>query len=112
MDYISTWLTRLEEEGKCENTLRSYGQRIKLFKEWFEETNDSSFKPDNVTPTDLREYKSYLQNVQKRKAQTVNLSLNAIESWLLFYGKEIRTPPRVKIVKASPQSLDKKENTL
>ncbi|WP_425804896.1 phage integrase N-terminal SAM-like domain-containing protein [Desulfitobacterium sp. Sab5] len=109
MDHISSWLYKLEEEGKSPNTLRAYRQRLNLFQSWFEETNEYPFAPDNVTPTDLREYKSFLQNVQKRKAQTVNLTLNAIESWLTFNDKVVKAPPRVKTVKGSPQALDKKE---
>lgn len=109
MDHITGWLEHLENEGKSPHTLRSYRQRVKLFQKWFEDTNDYPFTPENVTPTDLREYKSYLQNIKNNKAQTVNVTLNAIVSWLDYHDKVIKTPPRVKTTKTAPQSLNKKD---
>ncbi|MCO1601598.1 phage integrase N-terminal SAM-like domain-containing protein [Desulfosporosinus nitroreducens] len=75
---INAWIERLREANKSENTLRAYSQRVLHFAEWFESTIGELLTPERVTPTDLREYKSYLIINLKRTPSTVNLSFVAI----------------------------------
>lgn len=103
------WLDHLRDSGKSENTIRAYRGRVLLFGKWFEGTNGEAITPDRVTPTDLREYKSYLLGTKKYAPATVNLSLTAIADWLAFHEKTVRMPSYIEEVKSAPQWLDRLE---
>jgi len=104
---LNAWIEHLREANKSENTLRAYRQRVLRFAEWFESTNGETLTHENVTPTDLREYKSYLLINMKRTPSTVNLSFVAIANWLDFNGQNLPMPSYVEEVRSSPQGLER-----
>ncbi|KUO78089.1 MAG: hypothetical protein APF81_08115 [Desulfosporosinus sp. BRH_c37] len=104
---LSTWLDYLRHANKSVHTLRSYRQRVLRFADWFESTNGETIIPEHVTPTDLREYKSYLLIHMKRAPSTVNLSFIAIANWLGFNGQNLQMPSNVEEVRSAPQGLDR-----
>lgn len=108
-DDLKTYSTHLLDEGKSKHTVRAYTTRIRMFAQWFEETNGEGLTPSATTPSDLRDYKSYMQTNLRQKAQTVNLSLNAISSWLKFHDEVMARPSKVKIQKPTPKWLSKTE---
>jgi len=61
----------LEDAGKSEQTISGYIANLGIFARWFEQTNGELLRSDNLTPTDVREYKQDLLNIQKAKATTV-----------------------------------------
>src|SRR5439155_11146473 len=74
------------------------------------------FSAAAVTPTDLREYRSYLQNVEGRKPATINRKLAALRSFFSWAHaeKKIADLPTVAVkgVKAEPARprwLDKRQ---
>ncbi|WP_158408460.1 tyrosine-type recombinase/integrase [Desulfosporosinus fructosivorans] len=105
--YLNAWLENLRNTNKSENTLRVYRQRVLGFAEWFVSTNGETLTHERVTPTDLREYKSYLLINLKRSPSTVNLSFVAIANWLDFNGQNVSMPSYVEEVRSAPQGLDK-----
>lgn len=104
---LNAWLEHLRHANKSENTLRAYRQRVLRFILWFESTNGGALVPEHVTPTDLREYKSYLLINMKRSPSTVNLSFIAIANWLDFNGQNLQMPSHVEEVRSAPQGLDR-----
>ena len=68
----------LIDAGKSERTVSGYLADLEIFSRWFQQTNGEMLSSDNLTPTDVREYKLYLLNVQKAKAATINRHLAAI----------------------------------
>jgi len=54
---------------------------IKTFASWFKQTTGYSLTPNNLTPTDVREYRQFLLNVQKAKAS--NHIQTGSETWPL-----------------------------
>ena len=56
-----------------------YRRGLKDFAAWFETINGEQFRPERVTPLDVREYKSYLQSVKGYKPSTVNRRLARLE---------------------------------
>ncbi len=54
----------LIDTAKSERTISGYIADIGLFSRWFEETNGEALCPANLTPTDVREYKQHLLNIQ------------------------------------------------
>ncbi|MDO0821952.1 tyrosine-type recombinase/integrase [Desulfosporosinus nitroreducens] len=104
---LNPWLEHLRHVNKSENTLRAYRQRVLRFAEWFELTNGETLTHESVTPTDLREYKSYLLINLKHTPSTVNLSFVAIANWLDFNGQNVPMPSNVEEVRSAPQGLDR-----
>jgi site-specific recombinase XerD len=77
----------LVDAGKSDRTILGYLADITIFSRWFEQTNGKIFSPDNLTPTDVREYKQYLLNGQKAKAATINRHLAALRSYASWAKK-------------------------
>lgn len=64
-------------------TIKNYLADLELFKKWFLETNDYlEFKPSDVTPTDLREFKQYLVINKEMKPSSVNRRLASLRAFL------------------------------
>jgi len=97
-------------------TLRGYLSDVQQFARWFEKSNNETFNLPAITPTDIREYRQFLQDTEKRKASTVNRKLAALSSlmrWAIQSG-QITTDPtqNIKLVHqsaAAPRWLDKHE---
>lgn len=47
----------LKDAGKSERTISGYIADMETFARWFEQTNGEVLCPNNLTPTDIREYK-------------------------------------------------------
>jgi integrase/recombinase XerD len=88
MDIIcKQFVSFLNDEGKSENTVKSYVSNLKEYLRWFQESYDTTFK--KVFRENVLEYKSYLLNVKKHKGRnlngkTVNGKLSALVSFNRF----------------------------
>ena len=67
---LPEFLAALQLEGASEKTLKSYGSDLKQFAHWFESTLGETFAPASITPTDIRDYRSFLINVEQRQPAT------------------------------------------
>lgn len=106
----------LQDIGKSDRTISGYLADLKIFSLWFHQTNGEILHSDNLTPTDIREYKQYLLNVQKAKAATINRHLAALRSyasWVKSTGTVTYNPADgikgVSLQKHGPKWLDRKE---
>jgi site-specific recombinase XerD len=106
----------LKDAGKSERTISGYITDLGLFSRWFVQTNGEALRPDNLTPTDVREYKLYLLNIQKAKATTINRHLAALRSyatWAKTIGSAVYNPAEgikgISQQKHAPKWLDRKE---
>jgi integrase/recombinase XerC len=97
-------------------TLRGYLSDVQQFAGWFEQSNSETFSLPAITPTDIREYRQFLQSTEKRKASTVNrklAALSALMRWGIQSGQITSDPTEnVKSVQqsvAAPRWLDKHE---
>jgi site-specific recombinase XerD len=106
----------LIDTGKSERTVLGYLADTEIFSQWFCQTNGEMLRSDNLTPTDIREYKLYLLNVQKAKAATINRHLAAIRAygtWAKNTGEAVYNPADgikgVSQQKHAPKWLDRKE---
>ena len=113
---IDEYKTYLENEDLSALTVTGYLADTRLFIAWFEKNNREDFALEKVTPSDVREYRSYLQNEQGLKASTVNrklASLSSLMNWGVESGKISSNPAaKMKYVKQAAQSpkwLDKNE---
>lgn len=106
----------LQDTGKSDRTISGYLADIEIFSRWFHQTNNEILHSENLTPTDLREYKQYLLNVQKAKAATINRHLAALRSyasWVKSTGSvtfnAVEGIKGVSLQKHAPKWLDRKE---
>ncbi len=113
---IDAYKTHLENEDHSALTTIGYLADARLFIAWFEKNNREEFALEKVTPSDVREYRSYLQKDEKRKASTVNrklASLSALMRWGVQSGR-IPSDPTVNIksvqrVSVAPHWLSRQE---
>lgn len=97
-------------------TIRGYLGNLRQFAAWFEKTNGTPFALESVTPTDIREYKQFLQVTRQQRANTVNrhlAALSALMMWAKTTGQLSSDPSDgirlVKQVPSAPHWLDKKQ---
>jgi site-specific recombinase XerD len=113
---LDEFLRDLALEGVSEKTLTSYQLDLQLFSKWFETTLAEPFSPTSVTPTDIRDYKSHLLNVEKRKPATINRKLAALKkffAWAKAKGLIEDSPTDsvkgVSMQQRAPHALEKRE---
>src|SRR5947208_10639908 len=75
------FLQDLERQKPAPNTLSSYRHDLAHFARWFAQTTSEPFSAVAVTPTDVREYRGYLLNVERRQPSTVNRRLAALRKF-------------------------------
>jgi integrase/recombinase XerC len=103
---IELFLADLQRQEASPLTLRNYLSDLESFGGWFRSSLGQELSVKEITPTDIREYRSYLLNVKARKAATVNRHLAAIRKfcqWAHGTGRIRELPTEgVKGVAASP----------
>src|SRR5215211_5806482 len=115
-DELTVFVQDLERQEAAPRTVASYQLDLELFAKWFDQTNGEPFAAKAVTPTDLREYRGYLQNVERRQPATINRKLAALKSFFRWAQgtKRITELPTdsVKGVRSEPSPprwLDKRQ---
>ncbi len=115
-ELVEKFLQDLERQEAAPRTCASYRLDLAHFFRWFAQTVGDSPSPAAVTPTDVREYRGYLLNVERRQPATVNRRLAALRRffrWAKAAGlaKELPTE-NVRGVASSPRAprwLEKRE---
>src|SRR4051812_9628255 len=112
---LTVFLNELARQEAAANTVASYRADLALFARWFDATNGEAFSAAAVTPTDIREYRSYLQNVERRAPATINRKLAALRAffrWAHGTKRVVESPTAaVKGVQGEPAAtkwLDKR----
>jgi site-specific recombinase XerD len=113
---LQVFLSELERQEISALTRESYHYDLVNFVSWYTSTNGEDFSPASVAPTDIRDYKSHLQTIEKRAPATINRRLAALRKffqWAKADGmvRELPTEP-VKGIKRdplSPKALEKRE---
>src|SRR3954452_990153 len=79
---IYKYIEELERTGKSQNTINAYITDIKQFLKWLDETLGQA--TNDITETDIREYKSYLLNVKKIAVTSINRKLKSVVQYQNF----------------------------
>src|SRR5687768_13543732 len=75
---VGRFLQDLERQETSPKTRDAYRLDLRHFAGWFAQTQGETFTLEAVTPTDVREYRGYLMNVEHRQPSTVNRRLAAL----------------------------------
>lgn len=113
---MAAFLADLERQGKSPFTIRNYRADLAAFARWFDGANHEDFTAELITPTDVREYRDYLQTVRRLAPATVNrhlATLRAFASWAVVKGY-LDEPPTADVSGAQapawdPRWLDRKD---
>lgn len=108
----------LTGRDRAANTLNGYRRDLRLFGRWFESVNGEALQADNLTPTDVRLYRQYLQEAKARPA-TINRRLACLRSFgaaLQAAGLIDQNPVKdirmAKEQRTAPKWLDKREQAV
>lgn len=105
---VGRFLQDLELQETSPKTRAAYRLDLLHFAGWFGQTVGEGFSPEAVTPTDVREYRGYLINVEHRQPSTVNRRLAALRrffQWARAVGLARELPTEnVKGVASSPRA--------
>lgn len=109
---LPKFLGALRDAQVAPNTLRAYEADLRSFAEWYSGTNGEPCTARDITPTDLREYRSFLITRSASPA-TVNRRLAALRrylGWAHDVGLTSSVPSVPKALQRpveAPKSLDK-----
>src|SRR5215217_6049893 len=113
---IDQFLSRLVQEEAAAKTVANYKSDLGLFARWFRDTTGEEFAAAAVTPTDLRDYRSYLLTTKQSSPATVNRHLAALKRFFRFAHAQhwvAEDPTRVvkgiQRVPVAPKALSKRE---
>jgi integrase/recombinase XerC len=113
---IDQFLARLVQEEAAAKTIANYRSDLSLFARWFRETTGEEFAAAAVTPTDLRDYRSFLVTTKQSSPATVNRHLAALKRFFRFahaMGWVTEDPTTVvkgvQRVQVAPKALSKRE---
>jgi integrase/recombinase XerD len=84
MTQIDEFLAGLALEEAAEKTIANYSSDLSLFARWFRDTTGEGFSAHAVTPTDLRDYRSFLQTTKQAAPATINRHLAALKRFFRF----------------------------
>jgi site-specific recombinase XerD len=107
-DELTLYIEELQRQEVSPKTVKSYRSDLTGFGRWFAETNGEPFSAAATTPTDIRDYKSHLLTVARRKPATINRHLAALRNFFQWAkaSKRVQELPtdRVSGVKQAPRA--------
>lgn len=113
---LEAFAGHLRDHDRTEATVRRYCELLARFAVWYRQTNGRELaQPEDLTPTDVREYRDWLQLARKSPA-TINVSLSAIRAygaWLVDSEQLPANPARntklIAEVETAPRWLERRE---
>ncbi|MEL7079258.1 MAG: tyrosine-type recombinase/integrase [Cyanobacteria bacterium J06582_2] len=88
INYQNDFAQFLIESERSAYTIKNYLCDLNGFALWLKSKGNTEFAPELITPTDLREYKHYLDKTLQLKPQTINRKLSSLRSFLNWAGIE------------------------
>jgi site-specific recombinase XerD len=84
-EHFAQFLTSSERSAY---TIKNYLCDLDGFAFWLKSARNTKLAPELITPTDLREYKHYLDETLQLKPKTINRKLSSLRSFLNWAGIE------------------------
>ncbi len=117
INYRENFAQFLTESERSAYTIKNYLCDLDGFAQWLKSKGNKEFSPTLITPTDLREYKHYLDEILELKPQTINRKLSSLRSFLNWAGikgyfpdnRLPHVPQPVREQASAPKWLDRLE---
>jgi site-specific recombinase XerD len=113
---LDDFLADLARQEAAKKTVANYRSDLRGFARWLKDATGEDFAAAAITPTDVRDYKGFLQTTQGRAPATINRRLAALRTffrWAIGAGRVGEDPTLqvrgVKSVPRGPRSLDKRD---
>lgn len=90
---FETWLR--DDQDRSDLTVKAYLTDVQNFAIWLKHTYGHEYQVERITPTDIKDYRTWLQAVQKQKASSINRRLAALRtffSWTTLTDRIARSP--------------------
>src|SRR5215207_1035045 len=78
---VEHFVQALSDQGAAELTIRNYRSDLLHFARWLAGPTAKPFSPAAITPTDIRDYRSHLLNVERRAPATIQRRLAALRKF-------------------------------
>lgn len=117
INYQNGFAQFLIESERSTYTIKNYLCDLDGFALWLKSQGNTESAPELITPTDLREYKHYLDETLQLKPQSINRNLSSLRSFLNWAGIEgyfsdnrlPHVPQAIKEQANAPKWLDRLE---
>jgi site-specific recombinase XerD len=113
---LDDFLADLGRQEAAKKTIVNYRSDLVSFARWLKDSTGEDFAAAAVTPTDVRDYKAFLQTNQGCTPATINRRLAALRKffqWAVGDGRVAENPTTqvkgVKSVPRGPKSLEKRD---
>lgn len=90
---FETWLRDDQDRGDL--TVTAYLTDVQNFAIWLKQSYGHEYNVERVTPTDIKDYRTWLQTVQKQKSSSINRRLAALRTffnWATLSNRVGRNP--------------------
>lgn len=88
INYRNNFAQFLTESERSAYTIKNYLCDLDGFALWLKSQRNTELAPTLITPTDLREYKHYLDEALQLKPQSINRKLSSLRSFLNWAVRE------------------------
>jgi len=109
MDGFAEWL---DERVAAEKTIDAYLSDVSLYARWFEQVNDCEFTPELMNSTDVRHYRSYTLETERKSPATWNRRRASLGMLCSYFEAELalkifsmKRIPRAEEVTQAPRWL-------
>src|SRR5829696_7230088 len=98
---VEEFFQALSLQGAADLTIRNYRSDLVHFVRWFAGSTAEPFSPAAITPTDIRDYRSHLLNVERRAPATIQRRLPPCANFASGLWRRSRSPKiRPRVLKA------------
>jgi integrase/recombinase XerC len=94
---MQEFINYLVNQDRSPATIRAYGQDLAKFSGWFQQINGYPLTAQDLTPTDIRQFREYLNLTERLAPASINRILAAIRAytaWLVDTGQVDYNPAR------------------
>ncbi|SFP68353.1 tyrosine-type recombinase/integrase [Salibacterium halotolerans] len=85
MDFLNEFTSYLQQQAKSNITIKGYRQDIKQYFEWFHNSHGKECK--SLYRENVLEYVSFLKNVKRQNAKTINRKISSLSKFNFFLIK-------------------------
>ena len=113
MNWLDGFVDWLDERVAAQKTIAAYISDVSLYARWFEQVNGTAFSPELMNSTDVRHYRAFTLETERRSAATWNRRRASLGMLCAFFEAELglkvfsmKRIPRAEEVTQAPRWLN------